>query len=306
MLKYALLCDCEPIASLSHTLRHNVPLTIKMSRRWSGPKGAKTKTSNRFFEQKIINEGEERAKLDFVATKKKIQKWKDFLLISPLIECHWAYFSFRESGSISIGSLSNATTAKKKFTSLKKSICVLPNFTTSIYVDRSICQMQTIFPGVEFLRTLSRFKKRMDMFTSSRNRCIRWFHVVVVQWTSMNVLESVMHGQSCCFANKTNCVLTSLSSSLPNRDYGRFKLFNPWSKPTITDRSRQVPGLGNTFSNTLNKRSRATWTCTCPVPPPNLLPASFNIVLIRGRRRSVISTPDLGKRLGEAGTATQL
>ena len=116
---------------------------------------------------------------------------------------------------------------KKKFTSLKKSICVLPNFTTSIYVDRSICQMQTIFPGVEFLRTLSRFKKRMDMFTSSRYRCIRWFHVVVVKWTSMNVLESVMHGQSCCFANKTNCVLTSLSSSLPNRDYGRFKLFNP-------------------------------------------------------------------------------
>ena len=53
----------------------------------------------------------------------------------------------------------------------------------------------------------------------------------------MNVLKSVMHWQSCCFADKTNCVLTSLSSSsLPNRDYGRFKLFSPGSKPTITDR----------------------------------------------------------------------
>ena len=29
------------IASLPHTLRHNMPLTVKMSPRWSGPKGAK-------------------------------------------------------------------------------------------------------------------------------------------------------------------------------------------------------------------------------------------------------------------------
>ena len=54
------------IASLPHTLRHNMPLTVKMTPRWSGPKGAKTKTSNRFFEQKIINEPEERAKLNFL------------------------------------------------------------------------------------------------------------------------------------------------------------------------------------------------------------------------------------------------
>ena len=71
------------IASLPHTLRHNMLLTVKMSPRWSGPKGAKTKTSNRFFEQKIINEPEERAKLNFLhlqPPKKKIQKWTNFLL----------------------------------------------------------------------------------------------------------------------------------------------------------------------------------------------------------------------------------
>ena len=46
-------------------------------------------------------------------------------------------------------------------------------------------------PGVEFLRTLPRFKKRGDMymkysrmFTSFINHRIRRFHVVVVQWTS--------------------------------------------------------------------------------------------------------------------------
>ena len=78
----------------------------------------------------------------------------------------------------------------------------------------------------------------------------------------MNVLKSVMHWQSCCLADKTNCLLTSLSwSSLPNRDYGRFKLFSPSVRdPNLQSRTevlRQVC-LGNTFSNTLNKRSQAT------------------------------------------------
>ena len=71
----------------------------------------------------------------------------------------------------------------------------------------------------------------------------------------MNVLKSVMHWQS-CFAHKTNCVLTSLSS-LPNRDYGsNFSVRDP-NLQSRTEVLRQVC-LGNTFSNTLNKRSRAT------------------------------------------------
>ena len=76
------------IASLPHTLRHNMPLTVKMSPRWSGPKGAKTKTSNRFFEQKIINQPEERAKLIFFNTyshlKKKYKNGRIFYFSSPL------------------------------------------------------------------------------------------------------------------------------------------------------------------------------------------------------------------------------
>ena len=73
-------------------------------------------------------------------------------------------------------------------------------------------------PGVEFLRTLPRFKKRGDMymkysrmFTSFINQRIRRFQVVVVQWTSnWNLLKKkkVMHVQTCCFAHKTNCFLT--------------------------------------------------------------------------------------------------
>ena len=79
------------IASLPHTLRHNMPLTVKMSPRWSGPKGAKTKTSNRFFEQKIINEPEERAKLNFLhlqPPKKKYKNGRIFYFSSPL-KGHW-------------------------------------------------------------------------------------------------------------------------------------------------------------------------------------------------------------------------
>ena len=39
------------------------------------------------------------------------------------------------------------------------------------------------------------------------------FHVVVVQWRQCNVPKSVMHAQSCCFAN-TNLLLLSWSFSL--------------------------------------------------------------------------------------------
>ena len=76
------------IASLPHTLRHNMPLTVKMSPRWSGLKGAKTKTLNRFFEQKIINRPEERAKLNFLhlqpPKKKKYKNGRIFYFSSPL------------------------------------------------------------------------------------------------------------------------------------------------------------------------------------------------------------------------------
>ena len=39
------------------------------------------------------------------------------------------------------------------------------------------------------------------VFTISAKREIRHFHVVVVQWRQRNVQKSVMHVQSCCFAN---------------------------------------------------------------------------------------------------------
>ena len=52
-----------------------------------------------------------------------------------------------------------ATTTTAKKTSLKNWNCILSNFIASIWT-RSMCQMWAIFPGVEFLRTLSRFKKR--------------------------------------------------------------------------------------------------------------------------------------------------
>ena len=63
-------------------------------------------------------------------------------------------FLWMKGGSILMGSLTyDDEDGKKKLTSLKKSICVLSNFTVSMWT-RSICQMQKFFPGVEFLRTL--------------------------------------------------------------------------------------------------------------------------------------------------------
>ena len=61
------------------------------------------------------------------------------------------------------------------------------------------------FSGVEFLRTLSKFRKKGDcfLFMSSTKCEIRPFHVIdiVVQRQQRNVEKNVMHVQSCCFAN---------------------------------------------------------------------------------------------------------
>ena len=54
-------------------------------------------------------------------------------------------------------------------------------------------------------KTISEFRMRKKissrLFTSSIKREIRHFLVVVVQWRQRNVQKSMMHVQSCCFAN---------------------------------------------------------------------------------------------------------
>ena len=57
------------------------------------------------------------------------------------------------------------------------------------------------------LKTVSKFRKRKGkllshVFTSSINREIRHFHVVVVQRREGNVQKSMMRGPSCCFTNQ--------------------------------------------------------------------------------------------------------
>ena len=61
------------------------------------------------------------------------------------------------------------------------------------------------FCGVEYERTVSEFRKRKFLYcvhhSTERAREIRKFHVAVVQRRLRNVQKSVMHVQSCCFAN---------------------------------------------------------------------------------------------------------
>ena len=51
-----------------------------------------------------------------------------------------------------------------------------------------------------YLSSLKEKENRCLVFTSSRKREIKKFHVVVVQRRQRNVQKSVMHVQSCCFA----------------------------------------------------------------------------------------------------------
>ena len=86
----------------------------------------------------------------------------------------------------------------------KDIIYVLSNFLASIWT-RSVCKMEATFSGVEFLRTLSRFNKRKEKSQTYVHVPPMRFHVVVVQWSSRDVLKSVMHVHGCCFAQKSNC-----------------------------------------------------------------------------------------------------
>ena len=89
-------------------------------------------------------------------------------------------------------------------TSVKKCIRAASNLIVCTQ-SHSICQTLGNFSGVEFLRTVSKFRKKGDCFVfMSSTKCeIRLFHVIdiVVQRQQRNVEKSVMHVQSCCFAN---------------------------------------------------------------------------------------------------------
>ena len=97
------------------------------------------------------------------------------------------------------------TTATATKTSLKKWICAPSNF-IALIPTRSFRQMLANLSGVEFYKTVSKFrknkKKKVVVLCSrpSTKREIRQFHVVVVQRRQRNVQKSVMHVQSCCFA----------------------------------------------------------------------------------------------------------
>ena len=62
-------------------------------------------------------------------------------------------------------------------------------------------------------------ESRCLVFTSFTKREIRYFHVVVVQRRQRNVQTSVMHVQSCCFANLNLllfCRSSNVALKLPN------------------------------------------------------------------------------------------
>ena len=82
----------------------------------------------------------------------------------------------------------------------KKWIRATSNFIVLI-PTRSIRQMLANFAVEDCIKAQEKKKKSMSSFTSAKKREIRHFHVVVVQRQQRNVQKSVMHLQSCWFAN---------------------------------------------------------------------------------------------------------
>ena len=118
------------------------------------------------------------------------------------------------------------TTAVK--TSFKKWICFLSNLIASIW-SPSLCQIQASFPGVEFLRVLSRFKKRKEnsslyvhvlhktshLEVARRSRAVTVKEMYWKAWCSCTavvlLIKSIVFW-SCRCGRRRSC----LSSLLPN------------------------------------------------------------------------------------------
>ena len=95
----------------------------------------------------------------------------------------------------------------------------------------SMCQMQATFPGVEFLRTLSRFKKGKENLSLcvdvlQKTNHIRGFHLEVIQWMSKKFTKKCdRHAElfflikpivfwSCCWDHHHSCLSSLMISPL--------------------------------------------------------------------------------------------
>ena len=107
--------------------------------------------------------------------------------------------------SQALGSLSNNGNGAYKKRHLESEFPLPPANFIVLVPSRSIRQMLVNFSGVQFLRTVSKFRKRKRKSLSCVHFTIkseiRQFHVVVVQQRQRNVQKRVMRVQSCCFAN---------------------------------------------------------------------------------------------------------
>ena len=137
---------------------------------------------------------------------------------------------------------------------------------------------------------------RCRLLTSSIKREIRDFHAVVVQWRQRNVQKSVLHVESCCFANQTYAFLTF---SLPTTPSLLKLLTTYWTAFRVDNKSYPVSPC------------RSIWPPTTVLPGGPGLPGGpegpWIPCLPRGpagpywnRKQGKIGTSGDGKEIGDA------
>ena len=141
-------------------------------------------------------------------------------------------------------------------------------------------------------------ESRFLALTSSKKREISKFHVVVVQWRQTNVQKSVMHVQSCCFANvylflfcrsrwrrrrRRRCL-----SSLLGRSHCGFKNRVIWqqNENVIWLRESARKGLNSTSATQFGTLSLVKLVVWLRAPSSTDVP-----VLLLNQRNRIINTP---------------
>ena len=117
-----------------------------------------------------------------------------------------------------------------KKTSLKKWIHATSNYVAPIPSSLILWMLANFLEADSkgLYQSSAKGKKSCSLvFPSSTNREIGQFHVLVVQWRQRNVQKSLMHVQSCCFANLN--LLFFCRSRWPRR--------RPWLSSLMIDRN---------------------------------------------------------------------
>ena len=126
-------------------------------------------------------------------------------------------------------------------------------------------------------------------------REIRDFHAVVVQWRPRNVQNSVLHVQSCCFANQTYCFFDVLATDDAVVVKAPYYVLN-----SFLCRQEELPGIAvKIYVATYHCVARRSWVTGRARRSLDTLSSSGSCWTLLKLKKGIIDISGVGKEIGD-------